>query len=60
VDESTGILVERGNPKSIARGIDQMVRDLKKGRFENKTIRESASKYSIDEIMSQFLDLAED
>lgn len=59
VDESTGILVERENPISIARGIDQMVRDLRGGRFDSKTIRENASKYSIDEIMSQFLKLVE-
>ena len=60
VDDSTGILVERENPKSIAQGIDQMVRDLKKGRFDSKSIREGASKYSIEEIMSQLLALAHD
>lgn len=59
VDESRGILVERENPKSIARGIDQMVRDLKSGRFDAQTIRDSASHYSIAEIISQFLKLAE-
>ncbi len=55
VTEENGILVNKNDPKKLAKGIEEIVEKIKLGYFDTKKIRESAEKYSMDTVVNQYL-----
>lgn len=57
INHDNGIIVKRDDAKSLAEGIDSMIRSLKEGEFKSEDVEKTVERFSIEKVCQQYLDI---